>query len=313
MKNILVILFILSFFLGGCIGYKNTTDETPTRGKIKISVDESYQMLADAQIATFTSLYSYTTITPAYKNEVDAIADLMNDSVRLVIINRKLTPAEEAYLTAKQVIPKTTKIAYDGLAFIVNRENQDTLIRYDQLKNIFNGTIKFWNQLNLKSTKLSEIKVVFDNNKSGNTRYVKENFINGKDFPPNCFAVNSNTEVINFVEKNRNAMGIIGVNWISDKDDTLSNSFLKKINIVAIGTPDNTEGPGNYYKPYQGYIAEGTYPLKREVFIVSRETFSGLGSGFTNFVAGDKGQRIILKMGLVPATMPIRIVEIKRR
>lgn len=311
MKKIIALLLLVTG-LSGCIGYKNTTDETPTRGKIKISVDESYQMLADAQIATFTSLYSYTTITPSYTNEVDAIADLMNDSVRLVIINRKLTAAEEDHLKAKQIIPKTVKIAYDGLAFIVNKENQDTMIRYDQLKNIFNGTIKSWNQLNIKTTKLSELKVVFDNNKSGNTRYIKENFINGKEFPTNCFAVNSNTEVINFVEKNKNAIGIIGVNWISDKDDTISNNFLKKINIVAIGTPDNTDGPGNYYKPYQGYIAEGTYPLKREVFIVSRETFSGLGSGFTNFVAGDKGQRIILKMGLVPATMPVRIVEIKK-
>jgi phosphate transport system substrate-binding protein len=43
----------------------------------------------------------------------------------------------------------------------------------------------------------------------------------------------------------------------------------------------------------------------------SRESFTGLGSGFVSFVSGEKGQRIILKSGLVPATMPIRIIQVK--
>ena len=42
----------------------------------------------------------------------------------------------------------------------------------------------------------------------------------------------------------------------------------------------------------------------------SRESFTGLGSGFVSFVAGEKGQRIILKSGLIPATMPIRIIQV---
>ena len=80
---------------------------------------------------------------------------------------------------------------------------------------------------------------------------------------------------------------------------------------MSIGDETNTDGTGNYYKPYQGYIADGTYPFIREVYIINRETFTGLGTGFVNFVAGEKGQRILLKTGLVPATMPIRLVQIK--
>jgi phosphate transport system substrate-binding protein len=44
--------------------------------------------------------------------------------------------------------------------------------------------------------------------------------------------------------------------------------------------------------------------------MVSREARSGLASGFIAYVASDKGQRVVLKLGLVPATMPIRIVEV---
>jgi len=46
--------------------------------------------------------------------------------------------------------------------------------------------------------------------------------------------------------------------------------------------------------------------------VINREYFSGLGTGFAQFIAGEKGQRIFLKSGLVPAQMPIRLVEVKK-
>ena len=118
---------------------------------------------------------------------------------------------------------------------------------------------------------------------------------------------NNNAEVIKYVKDNKSALGIISVNWISDTQDSISETFLKDIRIVEVGTD-----PKNYCKPYQGYIAEKSYPFRRDVYMISRETFSGLGTGFASFVAGDQGQRIILKSGLVPATMPIRLIEIKK-
>lgn len=154
--------------------------------------------------------------------------------------------------------------------------------------------------------------MVFDNNKSSNTRFVREKFELKGNFPSTCFAVKSNSDVINYVENNKNAIGIISVNWISDKNDSISHGFLHRIKVVSVGDEGNTDGTGNYYKPYQGYIAEGTYPLTREVYMINRETFAGLGSGFISFVAGEKGQRIILKSGIIPATMPIRLVQIKK-
>jgi phosphate transport system substrate-binding protein len=47
--------------------------------------------------------------------------------------------------------------------------------------------------------------------------------------------------------------------------------------------------------------------------MVSREARAGLASGFIAFVAGEKGQRVVLKAGLVPATMPVRIVEVNNK
>jgi phosphate transport system substrate-binding protein len=59
-------------------------------------------------------------------------------------------------------------------------------------------------------------------------------------------------------------------------------------------------------------IAEGTYPLARDLYIINCQGYSGLGMVGFSFVAGDIGQRIILKSGLLPVRMPGRNIIIKK-
>jgi phosphate transport system substrate-binding protein len=62
--------------------------------------------------------------------------------------------------------------------------------------------------------------------------------------------------------------------------------------------------------PSQSTLADGSYPLRREVYMILAEGKSGLGTGFVSFVANHKGQRIILKLGIAPHKVPAREVEI---
>jgi phosphate transport system substrate-binding protein len=86
-------------------------------------------------------------------------------------------------------------------------------------------------------------------------------------------------------------------------------SFIRKVRVVAVS--QQLASDGSYYRPYQGSIYDKSYPFVREIYFISRETFKGLGSGFIQWATAEQGQRIVLKSGLVPATMPIRLVEIK--
>src|SRR5665647_88721 len=119
-------------------------DETPTRGNIKISVDESFQLLIDTQLYTFESLYINAHITPYYKPEVDVLADFMNDSVRTIVLTRDLTKEEKDYLLTQKFVARTTKVAHDALALIVNPANPDTIISDSQFADIFRGKITSW-------------------------------------------------------------------------------------------------------------------------------------------------------------------------
>lgn len=301
------VFFLLIMNSCGDSGQKNT--DTPTSGRIKVGVDESYRLLIDAEVYTFEAIYKNAHIDAQYKTEADVINDFMNDSVPLIIVNTKLNEKQVEYLRSIQYVPKTTLIAHDAIALVVNNENPDTNLLYQTVKDIFLGKITSWKQINPKS-KLGPLRVVFDHLKSSNPRYFKEKFALDS-FPPTCSAVQNNEEVIKYVENNKNGIGIVSVNWISDKQDTVSNNFLKRIKVIGIALEGDNNQDTYFYRPYQGYIAEGSYPFTREIYCINRQPYSGLAFGFSAFVAGEKGQLILLHSGLVPAAMPVRIVEIK--
>jgi phosphate transport system substrate-binding protein len=300
-------LFLLISSCNGGANQKNT--DTPTAGKIKVGVDDSYRLLIEAEMYTFEAMYKYASIDTIFKTEADVINDFMNDTVPLIIVNRKLSDQQVAYLRERQYIPKTTKIAIDAIALIVNNDNPDTTLFFQNVKDIFGGKITAWDQIDKKS-KLKELKVVFDNFKSGNPRYFKDKFAIDS-FPSTCFAAQNNAEVISYVEKNRNAIGVISVNWISDRADTVSHNFLKRFKVVGIALEGDNDPGTKFYKPFPGYIAEGSYPFTRDVYCINRQSYAGLAHGFSSFIAGEKGQFIVLHSGLVPAAMPVRLVEIK--
>ena len=283
--------------------------DTPTSGNIKISVDESFQPLIDTEVYTFTSLYQRTQIKPEYKPEFDVVNDFMDDSVKVIVSSRKLSDSQLQYLRDDLIIGRTFTFAYDALALITNKENLDTLLTYNNVRDIFKGQVNNWKEINAKS-KLGGISVIFDSNKSGNIRYFKELFEITDSLGNNFYAVNSNADVIDFVSRNPEAMGIISVNWISDKDDPVSRSFIKKVNVLAIS--QQYVNDGSYYRPAQGSIANKSYPFIREVYLISRETHKGLGSGFIQWTTSQQGQTIVLKSGLVPATLPVRLVQVSK-
>ncbi len=312
MNNILKIFFSTFLFLFGiaCSPDTEKNSDNPVSGSILIVADEAYQPLIQAQLETFHSLYEYAKIRVKYLPEAEAFQEfLKNDSVRLAITARSLKKQEEEYFGSIKIIPRETRIAVDAIAFVLNKGNPDSLLSFEQLKGILQGTFRTWSEVNQTSPNDS-IQVVFDRNGSSTTRYLKENFLQSETLPGNWYSIESNSEMINYVSQSPRAIGVIGVSWISDKDSPEVNEFLKKVNVAQISSRDTGQTEKEYFKPYQAYIALKKYPFTRDVLIISREGRNGLGTGFASFVAGDQGQRLVRLMGMLPATMPVRIVKI---
>ncbi|GAA3947419.1 substrate-binding domain-containing protein [Hymenobacter algoricola] len=300
-------LLLIGCNTGGTSADAAETDTT-TSGKISISVDETFAPILTSQVDTFQKLYQAAKIQAAYKPEQAVIQDLLDNKARVIVVARQLTPSEQAVFDQLKLVPRTIKLATDGLAIIVHPSNADSLLTTAQLRDIFTGKTAEWSQVSGKK-KLGAINVVFDANRSSTARYVQDSVTRGVPLTQRVFAAKSNPALLDYVATHPSAIGIVGANWISDRDDAAVQSFLKRVRVVGISSNPNPQKADDYVQPYQAYMALKTYPLRREVYLISREARAGLGTGFASFAAGNKGQLIILKSGLVPAVGQTRIIN----
>jgi phosphate transport system substrate-binding protein len=308
--GLMSVLAMFSLVLTSChSGSPDKYTDTPTTGSIKISVDETFQPIIDSEIPVFQGIYQYAKVKPIYEPEVDAFNHLFKDSVRMIVVSRGLTIKEREFFANKKFFPKEVKVALDGIAIICNKSNKDTLLTMNQLKQILLGEITNWKQINPKS-KLGTLKTVFDNPKSSTVRFAVDSICETNKLGKNLTSFLKNSEVLDFVKKTPNAIGLIGVSWVSDSNDSTALSFLKNVHVMSISRKD-VATEENSFQPFQAYINDGRYPLTRSIYIINSEPRTGLATGFTSFIASDRGQKIILKTGILPATQPIRVVKIK--
>ncbi|UOQ73782.1 PstS family phosphate ABC transporter substrate-binding protein [Hymenobacter cellulosilyticus] len=308
-------LLLSGLLLAGCNQYQGPTEDTsdtPTSGALSISVDETFAPILQSQVDTFQKLYPAARITASYKPEAEAMQDLMNNKVRVAVVTRQLNAEEQAEFERLKIVPRIARLATDGLAIVVHPSNADSLLTVAKLQEIFTGKLQQWSQVSGRKG-LGEINVVFDTNHSSTTRFVQDSLIKGAPLTKRVFAAKSNPALLDYVASHPNAIGIIGVNWISDRDDASVQGFLKKVRIVGVSAKPSPQSIDDYQQPYQAYLALKTYPLRREVYLISREARAGLGTGFASFAAGNKGQLIVLKSGLVPATGQMRIIDTNKR
>lgn len=302
---------VLLFTLDSCHSKsKKGPTDTYTSGTIPIAADESFSPIIEEEINVFENLYPLAEIHPRYTTEVEAINLLLKDSVRLAIATRTLTEEEMESFHSRKFFPTEIKLATDGLALITNRSNPDSLLSVRDFRRILTGEVKAWKEI-YPNSRLGDIQVVFDNKNSSTVRFAMDSICNGKALTTkNVSAVKTNEQVIDYVSKNPEAIGVIGVNWLGNRNDTTNLSFREEVRVMSVSAGDIAT-VDNSYKPYQAYLFYGNYPLARPIYVLLNDPRGGLPQGFSIFLSSDKGQRIILRAGLVPATQPVRIVHVK--
>ena len=286
----------LVFLLNSCTSNTPEEEQTDTidSGTIYISADESFKPVIDSEIRVFEALHPKAKVIPIYKPEAECVRDFSVDSIRMVIITRRFTEQEENFMVDSfKLAPKSLDIAKDAVAVIVSPSSSDTLFTMDEVRQILTATFR------------ENLIPIFDGTHATSTvRFIIDSVLHGTPLTPKTMAAKSSEGVIDYVSKNPNTVGFIGVSWIGNHDDTAQLSFLKKIKIAWL---ESTDKPGNYVLPWQANIYYGRYPLIRDLFYILKERNTGLGKGFANFLSGEQGQLIFRRAYLWPTQMNFNI------
>jgi phosphate transport system substrate-binding protein len=298
MKKISVLVFISLVFIVfySCDKKAKSQDEqTILKGKATILVDETLLPVIEDQVAVFENQYN-ASITLVGKSESEIVQLLSKNKQQLAILSRELSKDEAEIFEIKKIIPKITPLATDAIAFISYKNNKDTLVDLQKVITFVQGK----NQNDFKG-------LVFDNANSSTVRYIKD-LAKVTELPKEkIFSFQTNNEVIQFVAKNEGMIGVVGVNWLFQTSPEME-TIVDKVKVLSVKSLVSEK----YVIPSQENIAGGLYPLTRDIKMLNYQPFSGLGMGFASFVAGDIGQRIILKSGLVPVKIPSRNIKIRK-
>ncbi len=294
--SFVLLMGCLWIFFTGCHENKRPDLDTPDKGTIHISVDESFEPVIDSEIQVYEALHPGTKIIADYKPESACIKDLIKDSTKMIIVTRGLTSQEEQYYKDSIFIsPTWAKIAFDAVAVIVNRDSPDSIFSMDDLKNILDGSAP------------GKLVAVFDGLQQTSTlRYIMDSVLRGKPLDQKrVFAEKNSEEVINYVANHENVVGFVGVSWIGNPEDTTQLSFLTKVRIASLecGICNRI----TYVKPYQANIMLRRYPMVRSLYYIIKEQYNGLASGFAHFMQFERGQLIFRRAYLWPAKMNFSI------
>ena len=266
-------------------------------GELKVLADETIYPLLKEQQTVFEASYPNAKLAFSLKPEVLAVRSLLADEAGVAILSRELNEEEHAYFAKRSITPRVFPIWTDGIVLLGNTNSVDSSVNKAYLAKALRGEA------------LGGKKLLFENVNSSNLRALK-NFAGLEQVASaNVEVLGKQEALLEAVAQDANKIAVMGYNVYLD----LISSFPDKNNIRILSV-QNTEGDevdNKFYKPSQSSIAAGQYPLRRTFYVLNYQPNLGLGLGFSAFLTGDRGQRIVLKAGLVPAEMPGRDIIIR--
>ncbi len=277
----------------GCDDKKTKGDfvsDSPTSGTINISVDESFKPVIEEAIRVYEGTHIGTKINAVYKPEAECFKDFYNDSSnRMIIVTRGLTRKESRFYTdTLGYTPISDRVAWDAITVVTNKDNPDSIYTLAELREVLQGK------------KGNAKKVVFDGlNATSSVRFAVDSILKGGSFDTTVVkAAENSRQVLNYIAKDKDAIGLVGISWIGNPEDTAQVNMLKKVRIAYLQCNVCDSTP--YVKPNQQSILTKRYPLVRGLYYIVKENFSGLGSGFAQFLKYERGQLIFRRAYLGP-------------
>ncbi len=327
MKKLVLILvsaLCIGSLMPGCKGKgkkEGPKGNTSTSGVVVMACDASFESVMEQEIDVFEYVYPNANILSYYLDEKSCVDSLLFGNARLAVVSHELTKEQTDFLKDKRHFAKTKKIAVDAVAVIVNPENPVENLSMKDLSEILSGKIINWNDI--YPSKLGKIQVVFDHNGSSVVKYMADSLLNGEKFADNVYAAESMRGVFDAVKERRNAIGLVGVSWIStdlktseltseeriktlEADDTTATTFVEGVKVLGMRRDNSTIA----YKPYQAYIFDGSYPMYRPIYMINTGASGSLANGFFAFVTSFRGQKLMMSTGVLPATVHHRMVSI---
>ncbi|XDD46189.1 phosphate ABC transporter substrate-binding protein [Leptospira sp. WS39.C2] len=227
---------------------------------------------------------------------------LRKGEIDMAVSSRDLNQAEFDDLRKTGNLEKV-RLAYDGVALVVNPKNPVSKLHLVQTSEIFSGKIKNWKEVGGQDAPIS---IVIRNDKSGTQDYFQNHILKRRDlgekefntfksnvFSPNAKIVKDNAEMAKFIQENPNSIGYMGMGsaLVDHKDKTKALEYAK-----------TNKDP--FVTPSIRNVYDRKYKLARELFIIYKTDQGDKIDAFVTYLTSEQGQVAVLQSGYLRSSLP---------
>ena len=284
--------------VGGCAEEERA--ETSTRGYLNVSSAETAYPYIERTGIAFSSTYKKSYINVERSTSRESLVALSEGRSRVAVLSRDLNAFELEDMAdiaaSREMTFQYRTIAKDAVTIIVHGDNPVEKLTFSQLEGIYTGKITNWKEVGGESRRIRPL--VRDRN-SGTYEVFQDLVLQKEKYGATAYPCSTISELSRIVEFDRGAIGASGLMMVR-------RGYLKAIAI-------SKEDDGPFVVPSQQSIHQERYPLIHPVLVCYLRTQEmDLVKGFVTYLMEAKGQSLAMNQGILPATMPVRIVEMKR-
>ncbi|TGK81572.1 phosphate ABC transporter substrate-binding protein [Leptospira noumeaensis] len=269
---------------------------------LKVAGSETMNSMMRYLGTEYEKVNSNARVTVEGGGSESGIDRLRKGEIDMAVSSRDLNQAEFDDLRKTGNLEKV-RLAYDGVALVVNPKNTVTKLNLSQTSDIFSGKIKNWKEVGGVDAPIS---IVIRNDKSGTQDYFQNHILKRKDlglnefneYKSNVFSkdakiVKDNAEMSKFIQENQNSIGYMGMgSAIVENKDKLKTLDYAKTN----------KDP--YISPSIRNVYDRKYKLARELFIIYKTDQGDKIDAFVTFLTSEQGQVAVLQSGYLRASLP---------
>jgi len=257
-------------------------------GNLKIAGSTTVLPLSQIWAEEFMKKYPNVSISVSGGGSGTGLSMLINGTCDIANASREAKKKEINTARARSSKLVGTKVAKDGLAIVVHASNNVKNLTMDQLRAIYSGKIRTWNEVGGDSS--ANIVVIGRDSSSGTYGFFQEAVLGGGSYRSDMLSMPTNAAVAQAVAQSKNAIGYVGMAyaWKEEK--------AGRCKVLSISRKKGEPG----LEPTDDNVLSGRYPLFRYLYMYTLGSPKGLAAEFIKFALSQEGQALVHKSGYLP-------------
>lgn len=283
LKALAVALIVATGFAIGCGREDTSSTGSADSGTLTIKGSDTMVHLVTAWVEAYMEAHPNTQISVTGGGSGTGIAAMINGTTGLCMASREVKSREREQARALGITFQEMTVARDGIAVVVHPQNPVNDLTMDQLRQIFNGTLRNWNQVGGPD---QSIQVLSRESNSGTYVFFNEQVLEKDDYGREVRLMPSSAAIVQSTSQDHWSIGYVGL------------GYAEGAAVKVIAVKQDASSPAVH--PSLDTIRDGSYPIARPLYLYTNGEPAGLTKAVADFVLSEDGQRIVQETGYIP-------------